>query len=196
MAGGEDSPSHSPPNRLHVASLPIRLLVRGLFALTSRDRASSRITGMLEAYEQLARELDADTGSRIVEVPPMRGVDEDMRRWSFFMLLEHNAIVNRSITAIVTQLARGEERHGAAAINPKTDVMPSPNPGPEQFAIFRDSVLRHHEAVAELGPLRGTACRPHPVFGPFDAHRWHCMFAFHLKIHLPQARLVAERARS
>ena len=31
----------------------------------------------------------------------MRGVDEDMRRWSFFMILEHNAIVNRSITASV-----------------------------------------------------------------------------------------------
>ena len=55
----------------------------------------------------------------------MSGVDEDMRRWSFFMILEHNAIVNRSITASVVQLANGESLTGQATIDVKKGVMPS-----------------------------------------------------------------------
>jgi hypothetical protein len=110
----------------------------------------------------------------------MPGVDPDMRQWSFFQLLEHNAIVNRSITAVVTSLASNEEPTGAGAIDPKRDVLPAADAGPAQ--------------VARLGRLRGTRRKVHPVFGPFDAHRWHGMLGFHLAIHLGQARRIVAGA--
>ena len=130
----------------------------------------------------------------------MRGVDEDMRHWSFFMILEHNCIVNRTISAIVRQLAKGEPLSGASIIDLKSGVMPSPNAGSEQVARLRDSVRDHLEAVASLGRLRGTKTARHPVFGDFDAHQWNCMFGLHLKLHHPQAVFVvrtfqAERTR-
>jgi hypothetical protein len=170
------------------------MAVRAWFAVTSREQALRRSEVALEKYESLAAGLMPGAGGRCVEVPPMRGVDEDMRRWSFFMILEHNAIVNRSITATVRQLARGEPLTGAARIDPKTDVMPHGAADEAQVAVFRDSVRRHIQAVRELGRLRGTGSSRHPVFGDFDAHMWNCMFAFHLHLHLPQAQHVVRVA--
>lgn len=123
----------------------------------------------------------------------MPGIDEDMRRWSFFMILEHNAIVNRAITATVVQLARGEAPSGEAMIDPKKDVMPSTLAVDSQIEFFADSVRQHLVAVKDLKSLRGTKTAPHPVFGSFDAHQWNCMFAFHLGLHLRQAKYVVRK---
>ena len=83
----------------------------------------------------------------------MQGVDEDMRKWSFYMILEHNEIVNRSISAIVEQLTRGEPLSGAATIDPKEDVMPSPYAGEEQLLKFKDSVNYHLNLLDSLDNL-------------------------------------------
>jgi hypothetical protein len=119
------------------------------------------------------------------------GVDEDMRDWSFFMILEHNTIVNRSVAGVVRSLALGEDLPASARIDPKRDVMPSADPGAEQVEAFRDSVESHLATVARLPGLRRTSRLPHPVFGDLDAHGWHCMFGLHLEIHLKQAETVA-----
>ena len=50
---------------------------------------------------KLAESINADAGVQKVLAPLMLGVDEAVRNGSFFMILEHNAIVNRSITSIV-----------------------------------------------------------------------------------------------
>jgi len=126
----------------------------------------------------------------------MRGVDEDMRQWSFFMILEHNAIVNRSITASVVQLANGELLTGPATIDVKKGVMPSGTADESQIGLFAESVTSHIASVKRLKQLRGTRTSPHPIFGRFDAHKWNCMFAFHLGLHLPQAKYVSDRAKA
>jgi hypothetical protein len=120
----------------------------------------------------------------------MIGIDEDMRNWSFFMILEHNTIVNRSISSVVQSLARGEEPTGLGAIDPKKDVMPSRNPGAEQIQAFCTSIEDHLRIISDLRRLRGSITKQHPIFGEFDAHSWHCMFAFHLQIHSKQADYV------
>ena len=165
----------------------VRALVCARMALTSRDRASRQIRRSLLEYRGLYAGVGEDEARLPITVPPMMGVDEEMRSWSLFMILEHNVIVNRSITAIVQSLAAGEEPGGAGAIDPKRDVMPSANPGPEQIAAFRESVERHLAVVEALPKLRGTLRKRHPVFGLLDAHGWHCMFGLHLQIHFWQA---------
>jgi len=175
-------------------NLLIKTAIRTLFTFTSREKALEKSELLLRRYAKLADGLSKEAGQRCIEVPPMRGVDEDMRKWSFFMILEHNAIVNRSITATVVQLARGEELSGPATINPKTDVMPSLLADASQFKDFADSITSHFKAVKSLRQLRGTGTSPHPVFGDFDAHKWNCMFTFHLGLHLPQAEYVVGKA--
>jgi hypothetical protein len=41
--------------------------------------------------------------------------------------------------------------------------------------------------VKGLERLRGTETAHHPIFGDFDAHKWNCMFSFHLGLHHKQA---------
>jgi hypothetical protein len=177
-----------------MSNILLRTTVRTVFACTGRAKALRQCESVLDRYLALAEGLSEEDGRRTVEVPWMPGVDEDMRRWSFFMILEHNAIVNRAITAKVVQLACGEEPSGAAVIDVKNDVMPSGSAGPAQIDAFALSVRQHIEAVEALPALRGTKSSPHPVFGAFDAHQWNCMFAFHLRLHLRQSRFVVNNA--
>ena len=171
-------------------NIVIKTAIRSLFRSTSSEKAPSQVKEVADKYASLCKGLTNEQGRVCVTVPPMRGVDIDMRNWSLFMLLEHNTIVNRSITAVTSQLARGEELHGDAVIDPKHDVMPSASPGIEQVELFFQSIRDHLEAVSQLGTLSGTKTAPHPVFGDFDAHMWNCMFAFHLKLHVPQAMRI------
>ena len=168
----------------------IKAIIRTKFLLTSREKASGMIRSNADAYLRLADSLGAGEGMEQVTAPPMIGVDPEMRGWSFFQILEHNVIVNRSIAAMVEALALGKELAGAALMNPKTDVLPKGVSGSEQIGHFRQSVDDYLSMVATLPSLRGTNQRPHPIFGPFDAHKWHCMFGFHLGLHLKQAERV------
>jgi len=168
----------------------IRSIIRTRFLLTSREKASGIIRANADAYLDLADRFSPSSAIQPVTVPPMIGVDPEMQGWSFFQLLEHNAIVNRSIAAMVEALALGKEPEGAALINPKTDVLPKGLSGPDQVEAFRSSVDDYLVLVTTLPKLKGTAERPHPVFDSFDAHKWHCMFGLHLGLHLNQARKI------
>lgn len=172
----------------------IRIAVRSLFWCTRRSQVDAQCRAWKERYQELAYQVNDETGRLGVRVPRMPGVDEDMRDWSFFMILEHHRIVNRAITQTVVNLARNEPLSGDALMNPKTDVMPSPNADASQVPAFLQSIEDHLEAVKALPGLRGTRTSRHPVFGDFDAHRWHNMFAFHLRVHYAQAKHVVHHA--
>ncbi|NNC86969.1 MAG: hypothetical protein HKN82_00755 [Akkermansiaceae bacterium] len=120
----------------------IKLVVRARFRLTRREQASRRIGVLARRYEALASAAGPGGGCRPVRVPPMIGVDPDMREWSLFMILEHNAIVNRLITGTVRRLAQGADPDAAAHLDPKKDVMPPPVP------------------ARNRSPPSGSRCRP------------------------------------
>lgn len=178
---------------IRMANPIIRVIVRTRFLLTGRDSANAQAERLLTGYLRLAQGLDERSGSEPVTVPPMLGVDEDMRDWSFFMILRHITIVNRAISANVKRLVLGEPEP-RKRFNPKTDVMPEHDCGIEQIALFKSSVISHLETVKSLGELRGTETSDHPLFGPFDAHKWNCMFALHMRIHMKQAAFVRNAA--
>ena len=174
-------------------SVLLKNAIRFWFVLTSRDRAKQQALRFLDQYVQLAKSLDSEDGSRPIKVPPMRGVDDDMREWSFFMILEHNVIVCNSISTTIHRLVRDEKLNDLAEIDPKKDVMPSSSAGEENISRLQKSVYDHFDMLKGLGKLRGTKTSPHPLFGNFDAHKWNCMFSFHLNIHLKQAEYVAKK---
>jgi hypothetical protein len=173
-----------------MSNLIIRGVIRTKFVMTSREKASQMIRCKAEAYLKIAEQIGAVSSSKQVTVPPMIGVDPEMRGWSVFQIMEHNAIVNRIIAKSVEKLAKGEDPTPERPINHKTDVLPKGLSGPEQIEDFRESVDSYLSMIATLPKLRGTAETPHPVFGSFDAHKWHCMFGFHLGLHLKQAEKV------
>ncbi len=165
----------------------VKFAIRSKFHLTSRDQASTVIRREASAYQQLIADLSPLQLAQPVRVPKMLGVDEDMRDWSILAILEHNLIVNRSIAGLVRELATGEP---AKRINPKTDVMPSAQPGMGVIAEHQASVDAYLSQVTPYPELRKTATLPHPLFGKFTAHLWHCMFGFHLGLHRKQAEAI------
>ncbi len=72
----------------------------------------------------------------------------------------------------------------------KRDVMPSSDPGPEQLAEFEQSIAEHFQKIAPLKKLRKTKEAMHPISGPFDAHKRHCLFGFQLQIHRKQIEAI------
>ena len=168
----------------------IRSVIRTRFLLTRRESASASIEKIKNQYLQLAGCVDTSSGKIGTRVPPMMGVDPEMREWSFFQILEHNAIVNKIISRTVEKLALGQDPAPDRPINPKTDVLPHHDCGADSAQEFYKSIDDHLMLIASLPDLRGTAETEHPVFGSFDAHKWHCMFGFHLNLHLKQARKV------
>ena len=169
----------------------LRTIVRTRFCATSREAAAKQTRATLKEYLQLANGLDEITGSTPVTVPRMLGVDEDMRGWSFFMLLRHNTLVNHAISANISRLALCEPEP-TQKFDVKKDVMPTAECGIEQVALFKASVIAHLDSLKALDCLKGTRMTKHPLFGLFDAHKWNCMFAFHLKVHLKQASLIRQ----
>ncbi|MDJ0781492.1 MAG: hypothetical protein QNJ22_05945 [Desulfosarcinaceae bacterium] len=178
-----------------MGNLIIKAAVHTLFTLTSRQRAIHQSAHFLRSYRRLVDGVPTALGRRRTSVPPLPGIDEEMRDWSLFMILEHNAIVNRSITAITAQLARNEPLSGPALIDMKSGVLPAANSDERALSAFQRSVTAHLKCVATLGPLRGTPTAAHPIFGNFNAHCWHCMFAFHLRVHHTQAVKVVRALR-
>ena len=172
----------------------LRTFVRTRFRLSSMGSVERQTRNLLTSYLDLAEDIDDAAGREPVRVPPMLGVDDDMRGWSFFELLGHNTIVNRAISSNIRRLALGEPPP-ETPFDVKNDVMPSRDCGAEQVDLFRNSVTDHLEQVSALPRLRGTPATDHPLFGSFDAHMWNCMFAFHLGIHLKQAERIAEEIR-
>lgn len=174
----------------------IKIWVRLVLSFTSREKASRQIQASLDKYRNLAALVSDNEGTKRADtsrMPNLPGIDEDMKDWSFFMILEHNTIVNRAITATVTQLVNREPLHGDALMDPKHDVVPRPDAGRESFVKFEKSVLDHLHCVKNLGNLKKTATSRHPVFGQLNAHRWNNMYALHLHIHLNQADLLIKK---
>ena len=123
------------------------------------------------------------------------GVDADMTQWSFYQLMEHNAIVNRTMTRVVCALMTSEGVEELNRFDPKHDVLPASEVGSEAVAEFRQSVEDHLLAVEKFDHLKSTLRRNHPIFGSFDAHMWHGMFGLHLKVHVNQAKRIADGAK-
>ncbi|MFC4990709.1 hypothetical protein [Rubritalea tangerina] len=169
--------------------------MRTRFKFTRKGQAVEQILAAQDIYLKLADRMTTSAGKRSVTVPRMLGIDEDMRHWSYFMLLDHNLIVNKSITARIRQLVLGEECRALERFDIKRDVMPSDQADRCVVRSFQCSIVDHIRTVESMETLRGTARTEHPLFGAFDAHMWHCMFAFHLQIHVKQAERIAESVR-
>lgn len=162
--------------------------------MTSKQKALQQASDYLTVYLGYVKQAGEGAGTPRM-VPKMLGVDEDMRGWSLYQLLEHNTIVNRAITQLICDLADGVPPEDMNRIDPKHDVMPGDGAGEEQVDIFTTSVQDHIARITPLSDLRKTRKVPHPLFGNFNAHMWTCMFSFHLKVHFNQARFLAEEDR-
>ncbi|MFT7512905.1 MAG: hypothetical protein ACI9QL_002113 [Candidatus Omnitrophota bacterium] len=165
-------------------------LIRFKFIGTSRAAANRIIEQEAARTIALVEAAGPEKAALPTRVKAMIGVDEDMRDWSMYQILEHNIIANGAMTARIEHLVNDTEMPGN--FDPKKDVMPSEAPGPEQLDRFKKSVNIHLKRIARHENLRATKKAPHPIFGPFNAHMWHGMCGFHLMLHRRQLEAIRD----
>lgn len=166
----------------------IRAVVRSSLKLQSREKSCRELRRWEKLYLDAGTALTEENGAKGARVPEMVGVDPEMTNWSYYQLLEHNAIVNEAMSRNVRMLLTGEGRAEVRNFNPKTDVLPSASAGKEQVEHFKDSVQQHLDMLVQFPSLKSSETNDHPLFGAFDAHMWHAMMGFHLKVHYKQLK--------
>ena len=158
-------------------------LIRARMFLMSRAAASGLARKEADRTLAILKAHEADAPRK---VPPMLGVDPEMREWSLVEIVEHNAIVSERLTKVVATLAQGREV--VASFDIKKDVLPVSPEGVDQVERFRRAVGNHITTVEGLGQLRRTVQFRHPMFGLMDAHAVHALFGLHLMLHRRQAQ--------
>ncbi|MEO0416368.1 MAG: hypothetical protein AAF226_15585, partial [Verrucomicrobiota bacterium] len=121
-------------------------------------------------------------------VPAMPGVDPEMRDWSMYEMLEHNRIVNVELTQMMQSVL--DTGRYETDFDAKHDVLPQGEVGASVVAEFQESSEAYLHVVRKFPKLKGVGSMPHPVFGQFDAHKYFCMFGFHLALHRRQAEKI------
>ena len=123
-----------------------------------------------------------------VLIQRVQGIEDSSRNWSVAMTVEHLNIVGRGIGGVVAGLQQGKLPVRNARIQ---DVKPT---GKIAAAAVREGFaqLLDDSAASPTPPVpRGEGLRaPHPWFGPMDAHTWHCLRAFHHRIHRVQIEAI------
>lgn len=115
----------------------VRTIIRLRFSLTSREAATRLLESERDRTLEVARRLGEEGCRKTATVPAILGVDEDMRDWSIYQVLEHDTIVNRRLTGQMLFVA-GAGPGPDPDFSIKHDVMPSPDPGPEQVVSSSD----------------------------------------------------------
>jgi len=138
-------------------------MIRFKFALTSRKKAVDIVKSEMEKTLATVAALGTEGSAQACKVPPMLGVDRDMRNWSLFQILEHNTIVNNQMYKVAEALGHGREFR--SDFNAKTDTIPSDTPNENEIAAFRISVERFLVMIDTLTDLRQTQRLRHPKIG-------------------------------
>ena len=173
----------------------VRKVVRTRLKLQSVEKGCRTLNQWGERYLELGKSLTEEQAIKSITVPEMLGVDSDMTGWSYYQLLEHNAIVNKVMSLNVKMLMTGKGKKVLESFNPKADVLPSENAGSEQIKHFQDSIDGHLIMMKEFDSLKSDGSNTHPLFGEFNAHMWNGMIGFHLSVHYNQAKMIVDKCQ-
>ena len=161
-----------------------------LFA--SKATATERMRRERKAILLLVKTLNPEEGSQRVLIDRIRGIEDNSRFWSVFMVLEHLAIVNAGILAIIETLCANQAYPQEVHI---ADVKPDEKADILSIKAFDNSVTHYLSKVSTLPNLRMSRQHPHPWFGPLNAHSWHCLASVHHSIHYQQICAILKKLR-
>ncbi|MFK7768593.1 MAG: hypothetical protein AB8B55_15325 [Mariniblastus sp.] len=123
--------------------------------------------------------------------PRVIGIEDSSRNWSVLMVLEHLCLVNTEMIKLIQALSNGIVPRGeidVALYKPEEDI------DYEVLTRFQKLDAEYTNVVGELikhhGSLQLPARCKHPWFGLLNAHHWHCLAAFHQRVHLRQMQKI------
>lgn len=142
--------------------------------------------------DEFASLLAAHSGKaeQRVQIRRMPGLEASSTNYSLAMTVEHCARVNRSLAALLDDLAADRAHRVVVATKdykPSADATAAGAMEELDASIQLLGVSLSDAAVLERSGMR----HEHPWFGPLSARVWACFPAFHQAIHVKQARAIA-----
>lgn len=181
------------------AGLPAfeHFIARILFSLrrmfTSRANATLRFQRERSVIRMLAGQCTPETGSELVLIRRVPGLEDSSRNWSVWMTLDHLRIVNSSMARIITALTNGSMPEGTAST---AAVKPSDGATDAVIPAFEQSCDALLTSVADSSSLHTALHYAHPWFGPMDAAGWHVLSGGHMGIHRRQIERIVSELKS
>jgi hypothetical protein len=157
---------------------------------TSFERATDDFLDEIRRVEEVCGYFSAEDFVQRVTVDPIIGLEDDERRWSASMVVEHAVLTGEAIGRTLVFLSRGQQ---PPAPFTREELRPRGAKGVEVMAALRTLESDYPKLVrTELGPQRGLLHR-HPLFGELDLHGWHCLSVSHLRVHRRQLHEIRRR---
>lgn len=157
---------------------------------TSFERATADFLVEVRRIEEICGRFSADDFVQRVTVEPIIGLEDDERRWSASIVVEHAVLTGNAIGRTLVFLSRGEQ---PPAPFTREELRPRGAKGVEVMAALRAFECDYPKLVRSgLGPQRDLLHR-HPLFGDLDLHRWHCLSVSHLRVHRRQLHEIRRR---
>jgi DinB superfamily len=165
----------------------VKLLLGWQQRRTTRGQAAKLFAREREVVVRLASRCDPESGSRPVLIDRLRGMEDNSRFWSVFMVIDHLRIVNGGISEVIRLLGRGQTPERQLRI---ADVKPSPQANQEVTGEFEQVCVLFERRAAALPDLRTAHRYAHPWFGLLDAAGWHFLAGFHMQLHRRQIEQI------
>ena len=157
---------------------------------TSFERATGDFLAEVRRIEEVCGRFSAEDFVQRVTVDPIIGLEDDERRWSASMVVEHAVLTGDAIGRTLVFLSRGQQ---PPAPFTREELRPRGAKGVEVMTSLRAFECDYPRLVRnELGPQRDLQHR-HPLFGDLDLHRWHCLSVSHLRVHRRQLHEIRRR---
>jgi hypothetical protein len=126
-----------------------------------------------------------------IVIPRVIGIEDSSRNWSVMMVLDHLCQTNQDMLTATKALHEGIVPRGEVDV---ALYKPSPDIGFEVLDQYRELSAEYCLTIERLietrGQLSAVARFRHPWFGLLNAHQWHCLAAFHQRIHRRQAQKI------
>ena len=155
------------------------------FVLRWIQRDAAELSSMADCEDESYDVTDA------ILTPRLIGIEDSSRKWSVLMVLEHLCLVNTEMIKLIQALANGTVPQGTidiALYKPSSDV------DYEAMTRFRKLSAEYANVIGTLidhhGNLQLPARYNHPWFGSLNAHQWHCLAAYHQRIHKRQMKKI------
>ena len=151
------------------------------------DRGLRFLQKQVAEILELVKDLNEETLSKQVLVPPMFALEDSSRFWSINMVIEHIVMVNLGTYEIVDMLSqeKGIERElGTAKVKPFKNTNHT-----KSLIVFEKAYSR---MIKKNSKKVSRMTKSHPWFGPFNNTTWHAFIGVHNKVHKKQIQKILE----
>lgn len=156
--------------------------------LTTWSRARTLFIKEGESILELTSQIASADLNEKVQIPKMIGLDSSSTNWSVSMTLEHLMISSRQIADVLIDLSWGRKPDYRIDLN---SSQPSGKEMKDARKVFRPFLgMISLKLDSQVDDWSSTLEHPHPWFGPLNARQWHCLMAWHQRLHRRQIQSI------